>query len=429
MENVIDFFSFSDPNVRYVTLGIIFIMACAAMVGTFTFLTKKSLLGDAIAHAVLPGICVGFMLAGTKNPFVLIPAAFAFGWLSLLCIDFITNKSRIKEDTAIGLVLSLFFAIGIFLLTIIQKNGNANQSGLDHFLFGKAAALVMGDIIAFSIVALLLMLLTLLFFKEFTLISFDKNFAISSGVPVRALEILQTGMIVLTVVIGIQAVGVVLMAAVLITPAAVARYWTDNIKTMLAIALLTGVFSGIAGAYLSYSAPNMPTGPWIVIFISTLALLSFFLSPKKGIINKILKQKRYKRQIQDENVLKTLYQLGEKTNQFFLSQQEASISDKRFFAKNILSNSLHRLMRNGFVTKQKNAWQLTDAGKLRGQRLVKIHRLWELYLTTYANIAPDHVHEDADTIEHFLTPELEAALEQQLNFPEKDPHQTIIPYQ
>ena len=169
MENVIDFFSFSDPNVRYVTLGIIFIMACAAMVGTFTFLTKKSLLGDAIAHAVLPGICVGFMLAGTKNPFVLIPAAFAFGWLSLLCIDFITNKSRIKEDTAIGLVLSLFFAIGIFLLTIIQKNGNANQSGLDHFLFGKAAALVMEDIIAFSIVALLLMLLTLLFFKEFTL--------------------------------------------------------------------------------------------------------------------------------------------------------------------------------------------------------------------------------------------------------------------
>ncbi len=428
MENAWEFFTFQDPNVRYVTLGISFIMACAAMVGTFTFLTKKSLLGDAIAHAVLPGICLGFLLTGTKNPLVLIPGAFITGWLALVCINWITKKSRIKEDAAIGIVLSVFFAVGIFLLTVIQKSGNANQSGLDHFLFGKAASLVYTDVVIFSVVACLLMVGTLLFFKEFTLIAFDKSFATTSGLPVTLLENLQTGMIVLAVVIGIQAVGVVLMAAVLITPAAVARFWTNNIRVLLLLALLTGIASGIVGAFVSYTKPNMPTGPWIVIVISTLALFSFFFSPTKGILQKVFRQRKYRQQIQDENILKALYQIGEKSETFYTEQSEQNIIQKRFYQSNQLRRSLKRLKRNGYVLKVNSNWLLTDAGKLRGQRLVKIHRLWELYLTTHANIAPDHVHEDADTIEHFLTPELEAALEQQLNFPERDPHHTIIPY-
>jgi manganese/zinc/iron transport system permease protein len=348
--------------------------------------------------------------------------------LALVCINWITKKSRIKEDAAIGIVLSVFFAVGIFLLTVIQKSGNANQSGLDHFLFGKAASLVYTDVIIFSVVACFLMAGTLLFFKEFTLIAFDKSFATTSGLPVSFLETVQTGMIVLAVVIGIQAVGVVLMAAVLITPAAVARFWTNNIRILLLLALLTGIASGIAGAFISYTKPNMPTGPWIVIVISTLALLSFFFSPTKGILQKVFRQRKYRQQIQDENILKALYQIGEKSKTFYTEQSEQTIIQKRFYHNNQLRRSLSRLKRNGYVSKVNSSWLLTDAGKLRGQRLVKIHRLWELYLTTHANIAPDHVHEDADTIEHFLTPELEAALEQQLNFPERDPHQTIIPY-
>ena len=428
MSNFTDFFSFADPNVRYVTLGAVLITASSALVGTFTFLSKKSLLGDAIAHAVLPGICLGFLLSGTKNPVYLITGAFITGWLSLQAIQFITTRSRIKEDTAIGLVLSVFFGFGILLLTVIQKSGNANQSGLDHFLFGKAASLVGSDLVVFSIVALVLIVIVILFFKEFTLVAFDRNYAVSLGLPVKRIELILTSLIVLAVVIGIQAVGVVLMAAVLITPAAVARYWTDSIRHMFVLAATAGALSGLAGAYISYTAPSMPTGPWIVIVISTLALLSFFFAPRKGIVSRAMKQKRFRRTIQDENVLKTLYQLGEESKNFFLQRLSDEIIRKRKVDPGRLSKSLHRLLNQGYLERNENAWAMSEAGKLRAQRIVKIHRLWELYLTTHVNIAPDHVHEEADTIEHFLTPELEADLEQILNYPKVDPHKTVIPY-
>lgn len=428
MSTFADFFSFSDPNVRYVTLGAMLITASSALVGSFTFLNKKSLLGDAIAHAVLPGICLAFMLSGTKNPLYLIVGAFITGWLSLQVIQLVTTRSRIKEDTAIGMVLSVFFGFGILLLTVIQKGGNANQSGLDHFIFGKAAALVGSDLLVFSIVAVLLIVLTLFFFKEFELIVFDRNYALALGLPVKRLELLLTSMIVLAVVIGIQAVGVVLMAAVLITPAAVARFWTNSIRVMLVVAFMVGAFSGLAGAYISYTAPSMPTGPWIVIVVSTLAMFSFLLAPTKGILNRHFKQRRFQRTIQDENVLKVLYHLGEENKNFFIQRYADEIIRRRKFDKERLNHSLNRLFNQGYVERSGNLWGLTEEGKTRAQRIVKIHRLWELYLTTHVNIAPDHVHEDADTIEHFLTPELEADLEQILNYPKVDPHKTTIPY-
>src|SRR5690606_26925984 len=193
--NITDFLSLSDPNVRYVTLGSILLTASSAIVGTFTFLNKRALVGDAIAHAVLPGICLGFILAGTKNPLFLIGGAFLTGWISLVVVDFIVARTRLKEDTAIGLVLSVFFGFGIVLLTVIQKSGNAAQSGLDHFLFGKAAALVGEDLYTFAIVAVVLLITVFLLFKEFTLMAFDKDFARAIGLPVRRLELIQTSLI------------------------------------------------------------------------------------------------------------------------------------------------------------------------------------------------------------------------------------------
>ncbi|QSE96671.1 metal ABC transporter permease [Fulvivirga lutea] len=428
MKDFIDFFSFSDPNVRYVVLGSILITASSAIVGSFTFLKKKALVGDAVAHAVLPGVCLSFILYGEKNPVVLILGAFATGWLALVSIDFITNKSKIKEDTAIGLILSVFFGIGIFLLTIIQKSGNASQSGLDSFLFGKAASLVGSDVYTFSIVAIILVAVVLLLFKELTLLAFDSDFAHSLGLPTKALELILTTLTVLAVVVGIQAVGVVLMAAMLITPAAAARFWTENIKTMILLAAIFGAFSGISGAYISYIAPSMPTGPWIVIVISTIAMVSFFFAPGRGIINRVVRQGKIKKQIGDENILKVLYQLGEQEKNFFDKRTIDNILSKRAFEKPNLLKGLKRLKREGYLKLDDNEWFFTNEGKEKGQRIVKLHRLWELYLTKYLRIAPDHVHEDADTIEHILTPELEARLEKLLDYPQFDPHESEIPY-
>jgi manganese/zinc/iron transport system permease protein len=428
MNSLLEFFSFSDPNIRFVAIGSVLLTASSAIVGSFTFLNKKSLVGDAIAHAVLPGICLGFMLSGTKNPIFLITGAFITGWISLVLVEFITRRTRIKEDTAIGLILSVFFGIGILLLTVIQKSGNAAQSGLDHFLFGKAAALVGDDLYTFASVAILLLIAVFLLFKEFSLLAFDKNYAISLGLPVKRIELVLTSLIVLAVVIGIQAVGVVLMAAILITPAAAARFWTDKIRVMFLLASVFGAISGLSGAYISYIAPAMPTGPWIVIVISTIAFVSFFLAPRRGVISRLVRQYTIRRTINDENVLKALYQLGEENKNFFIQRYPDEIIRRRKFEKDNLMTVLSRLKRQGYVETSGNLWGLTEEGKNRGKRVVKIHRLWEMYLTTQLHIAPDHVHEDADTIEHLLTPELEAELERTLNYPKVDPHKSEIPY-
>lgn len=428
METFKEFFSFSDPSIVSVVVGAILLTASSAVVGTFTFLKKKALVGDAVAHSVLPGICLAFILSGTKNPIWMIIGAFVTGWLSLVIIDHITTKSKIKEDTAIALILSVFFGIGILMLTNIQHSGNAEQTGLDSFLFGKAAALVGQDLIIFGVVAVVLIVTVALFFKELKLIAFDSNYAKALGVPVKSLDLLLTSLTVLAVVTGIQAVGVVLMAAMLITPAAAARFWTNDVFKMTLIAAIMGGLSGLSGAYVSYVAPSMPTGPWIVIIISVIAVISFFIAPKRGILARSVQQNTLQRQIMDENLLKELFHLGEKDENLYKGRTVAEIIEERFFPKKSLTTGLRRLKRQGFLEEKSGKWSYTEAGKIKGQRVVKLHRLWELYLSKYMKIDPDHVHEDAETIEHIITPELEETLEKMLEYPEFDPHEEKIPY-
>jgi manganese/zinc/iron transport system permease protein len=343
-------------------------------------------------------------------------------------IDVITARSKIKEDTAIGLILSVFFGIGILMLTVIQKSGNAAQSGLDHFLFGQAASLVGADLVVFSSIALILMASVWLFFKEFAIIAFDENFARSIGFPVRLLELVLTTLTVLAVVTGIQAIGVVLMAAMLITPAAAARFWTDKLKVMIWLAAGLGAFSGLVGAYISYVAPSMPTGPWIVMVISMIAVLSFFLAPGKGILFRMITQRKFQSQMLEENILKLFYQLGEAQDSYYQPRTVEEIMDRRPFNISHLRKGLRKLYKQGFLKSSEEGWAYTHAGKRKGQRVTKLHRLWELYLTEYLRIAPDHVHEDAETIEHIITPELEKKLEEKLRYPKLDPHQSEIPY-
>jgi len=428
LETFKTFFSFSDPNIISVVIGAVLLTSSSAVVGIFTFLKKKALVGDAVAHAVLPGICLAFILSGNKNPVILLIGAFITGWLSLISLDYITSKSKLKEDTAIALVLSVFFGVGILLLTYIQHSGNAAQTGLDSFLFGKAAALVGRDLWIFSGVSVTLLLTVSLFFKELKLIAFDSAFATSVGLPVRAIDQLLTTLTVLAVVTGIQAVGVVLMAAILITPAAAARFWTHSVFKMTIIAAIMGAFSGLTGAYVSFIAPAMPTGPWIVMVISAIALFSFFFAPKRGVVSRYLQQRQLQQSIMDENLLKELFHIGEVDHQPFKARSLKAILEERYFPKNVLLQSLKRLKTEGYLTHKNGSWAFTKVGHKKGKRMVKLHRLWELYLSEYLKIAPDHVHEDAETIEHVITPEIEARLEQMLSFPQEDPHQSSIPY-
>ncbi|BDC98880.1 iron chelate uptake ABC transporter family permease subunit [Persicobacter psychrovividus] len=429
MEALLEFLSFQDPSVRMVTLGAIILTASSALVGCFTFLKKQALIGDAVAHAVLPGVCLAFLLTGVKNPIYLIIGAFTTGWLSLQLINFISQHSKIKEDTAISLVLSVFFGFGILLMTFIQHGDYADQSGLDHFLFGQAASLVGSDLIIFLTVGLAIMALILLFFKELTLIAFDRDFASATGLPVKWLELLLTSLTVLAVVIGIQAVGVVLMAAMLITPPAAARYWTDHLPKMVWFATLFGAFSGFSGAMISYVAPSMPTGPWIVVIATTIALISILFAPNRGIIFKLRRQYENQHKILTENILKSFFYLGKNKEDIKKHYSaEALLEIRPNLGLRKLKKGLRSLQKDGYLINEKKGFRLSNEGVARAKRVVKLHRLWEVYLTTYLNLDPDHVHDSAETMEHVITPELEKRLEEKLDFPDRDPHDEEIPY-
>lgn len=427
MNELIRFLLLEDPNVRTVVFGTILLNLSASVVGCFAFLQKKSLSGDAVAHSILPGICMAFILFQTKSLWVLLPGAFITGWISLYIVELISRHSKLKQDTAIAVVLSVFFAVGIILLTHIQHSGSGAQSGLDSFLFGKAAALLEKDLITYGIISILVIGTTTFFFKEFMLISFDAVYAGSIGLPVKGLQLILTTLTVIAIVTGIQSVGVVLMSAMLITPAVAARYWTDNLKRLLFLAVVFNTFAAIVGAFISFKYPSMPTGPWIVMVISICAFLSILFAPKKGVVYGMYRVVKHKSLILKENILKALYQLGEKDNRFQETHALNNLIAKRNLPLWQVYPALYRLQFEGYLEHSSEGWALTNEGMERGKRIVRLHRLWEMYLSKNLLLPSDHVHDDAETIEHILTPELEARLEESLNFPDVDPHESKIP--
>lgn len=427
--NWLSFFLLEDPNVRLVVLGTVVLAALTALAGCFTFLRKRSLAGDAASHAVLPGICLAFIIEPSKTGWLLPLGAFASAWLGLLAIDWLSNRTRLKPDSAIAVVLSSTFALGIFLLTGIQQSGQAAQSGLDKYLFGRAASLLPEDLYAFFVVGGLLLVLTLVFYKELVLLCFDAAFAHNSGKNIRWLEVLLSTLIVLAIVIGIQTIGVVLMAAMLITPAAAARYFTSHLKHMLWLAAAMSAGSALAGALISYAHTGMPTGPFTVLVLSIMALGAFFFAPKKGVVANLLRQRDYKRKIARENLLKAAWHLGEQTNDFFQPFRASDILDVRSFHSGTLDQTLKLLVRGQYLKRAgQDRFIFTPKGRDEGQRMARLHRLWELYLSQKLNISSDHVHDDAEAIEHLLTPEDEALLTRLLHKPATDPHGEQIPY-
>ena len=428
MNDLLEFLSLSNANVRFVVFGVILLGASTAVVGCFTFLRKKSLIGDAVSHSVLPGICLAFIFTQVKHPLVLLLGAFISGWLSILSIDFIDKKTRIKADSAIAIVLTVFFGLGIMLLTYIQGTGNAAQAGVDRFLFGQAAALVGNDVWTLGIVCAVLVLAVWLLFKEFKILSFDADYAQSLGLPVRTIEFILSTLTVLAIAVGIQAVGVVMMAAMLITPAAAARYWTNRLGVMITLAAGFGALSAIFGGYISYTAPKMPTGPWIIVAITMIAFFSMTFAPERGFFFKWLKRRRKTAETMDENILKIFFHLGEAEDNMSTPRKITALQKRRYFSEEQIRKSLRRLKSKGFVDEQKTGWVISKQGADEAMRIAKLHRLWEMYMSKFLRMPADHVHEGAESLEHFFTPELEAMLEEELDYPETDPHDKPIPY-
>jgi manganese/zinc/iron transport system permease protein len=414
-------------TLRNVLVGSALLGLVGGVLGCFAFLRKQSLLGDALAHAALPGVCLAFLLTGSKDAGPLLVGALVAGVIGALTILGVVRGSRVKEDAAMGIVLSVFFGLGIVLLTRIQKLPGGNQSGLDHFLFGQAATLGSEDVALMGGVTAVVLLAVFLAYKEFKLVSFDRAFGASLGFPVRRIEIALTALLVVVVVLGLRTVGVVLMVATLLNPAAAARQWTDRLGVMLVVAGSIGAGTGAAGALASATVDRLPTGPTIVVFSSLVLIVSLLAAPRRGVLWAVVRDRLASRRIRVENLLKDLYRTAERAGSFDVRAPLPALLGVRGERAGRVLRTARRLAREGLADGPPDSLRLTPEGKRRAEEIVRRHRLWELYLTRRLELPPDHVHRDAEAMEHVLSEEAVADLDRLLGYPDTDPHGRKIP--
>ncbi len=353
---------FFDYTIRTVALGAAVLGIVAGALGSFALLRRQSLLGDAMSHAALPGVLLAFMLTGSKAPVALVLGAAVAGVTATFLLLTITRYSRIKEDAALGVILSVFFGFGLLLLTFLQRNPTASQAGLNKFLFGQAATLLTRDVIVMATFGGAALLVVVLLWKEFKLLSFDRDFGASLGFPMTFLDALLTILLVIGIVIGLQAVGVVLMSALIVAPAAAARQWTDRLSTMLVVASAFGALAGVAGALISSLGTGLSTGPVVVLVISLIVLLSLLFGAARGLVWTWLRRRRNRRTLRTQAVLANLHDLAGEHGDPHYAHPVATLQAMNRYQGGV-RHSLRVLANQGLVREvSPGAWALTDAG-------------------------------------------------------------------
>lgn len=429
LEQAKRFFTFQDPAVRYALLGSVLLGICCGVMGSFIVVRKLALVGDALSHAVLPGVALGFLWNTSKDPVAIFVGATVAGLLGTAAVGAIKHTTKLKEDAALGLVLAAFFSVGICLVTMIQRLPTGNKSGVDKFLFGQAAALGAHDVKLMAIITVVTLLVIGLFYKQFLVTSFDAGFARVTGVPVQVMHYTLMLMLAFAVVIALQAVGVVLVSAMLITPAAAAYLLTDRLHRMLILAAIFGMASGAAGAFLSFLGPSLPTGPFMVLGGSAVFSAAFLFAPQHGVLVRWWRRRSRSLRVQRENTLKSIYHVLEARDFKPEGVTAKELAEKRRETMEDILGQLRELRRHELATLQDDDHTvfLTPEGWQRACAIVRNHRLWELYLTNAAQVAADHVHEDAEKIEHVLGEDVVRQLEKRLNYATHDPHGKQIP--
>lgn len=437
-DRALRFLQMRDYSVRIVAVGSILIGISCGMMGSFVVTRRLSLFGDTLSHAVLPGIAIGFLWVEAKDNLALLIGASMAGFLGVACITLLKKFSKVRQDSALGLVLSGFYAIGICILTRIQKMEFGNQAGLDTYLFGQVSSLSESDLWGICISLALIVLFMTSNHRELLVSGFDLEFSKSMGLPSEAIQYAMWGLLAFCVISSLQVIGVILASALLIIPAASASLLAKRMSNYILISALLGAIAGFVGAFLSFLGQRIPTGPLIVMVATTFFLLILFLRPSQGIIVNWLQSRRQSRQIELENMLKAIYQVMEKQEFSEPAVRLEEVTRRRGVGNDSRAKEIESLIDSGYVSRsyEKNKFaklpheqfiSLTPKGWENACRIVRNHRLWELYLTNEARYAADHVHEDAEKIEHVLGEETVRKIERLLSNPKKDPHGKLIP--
>jgi manganese/zinc/iron transport system permease protein len=413
------------------------LLGCVSgVVGSFAVLRRRALMGDLLSHAALPGICLAFLVAGGKDYSQLLIGAFISGLAGVTLVTMIIRWTRTKEDAAIGIVLSTFFGLGIVLSSLIQRSTVGGTAGLERYTLGQAANLTEDDVLLIAVVCAAALAVVILLYKEFKLFSFDPEFARSQGWPTLVLDLTMMGILGLVAVVGVKAVGVLLVPALLITPGAAARFWTNRLGRMLVLSAFIGAVSAAAGTLISAGLmaewlgfdplafgnnQPLPTGPVIVISATSFFLFSMLFAPRRGVLAATFERLRLRQKTAHENLLRTLYELSEGCLPERPVVPLDAIQRDRAWSGSQMARVIRWAQRVGFIEQTTAGPRLTEQGLAEAAAVTRTHRLWELFLIQGANIASDHVDRDADAIEHLLPREmvdhLEATLASQGRLP------------
>lgn len=428
-DQALRFFTFSDPSLRLALIGCILLGLNCGLLGGFIVVRRMSLVGDTLSHAVLPGIALGFLWNMTKDPVAILIGATLVGGLSMLTVNAITRTTRLKEDAAMGLVLSSFYAIGVCLIGMIQNLPTGNKSGIDKFLFGQAAALNGSDITLMAATAGVTLLFVTLGYRGLLTLSFHRAFGESIGLPVGMLHHAMMLLTAFAVVTAMQAVGVVLVSAMLIIPPATACLLTDRMHRVLICSALLGIGTAALGAFFSFLGNNLPTGPFMVLAGAAVFTVAFLFSPRQGWVTRLWRRRSQQERIQRENMLKAMYHLAERREFGEEGISLLELAERRRESLDVERLNADKLVRQRLATLTDDGTMLhfTPEGWRKACAVVRNHRLWELYLTNVMQYGADHVHDDAEKIEHVLGEDTVRQLERRLDFPQTDPHGKPIP--
>lgn len=425
---------FTDPVLRAPMIGSILMCLAASLVGVCVFIRKRSLLGEALSHATYPGVTFAIVLSGIFSfegelSYLILIGGFVSALAGYWTINFLQTKLKVSPDAALCAILALFFGVGVTIASFAQQAYPALYRQIQAFLYGQAATMTDAHIVIYALLVLGILSMIGLFYKEILVLSFDKLYGSSLGISMKLIERLIFLLTVLAIVIGIRSVGVILMSAMLIAPATAARQFTHRLSHLFFAAALFGILSGLLGTYTSVVLSRnytFPTGPMIVLISGTLAILALFFAPERGLFIRYIRIARFRWLTVQENLLKNLWRLSQKQG----GKTTLTFSEVAAFqphSKWYLKALLYHVTRKGWLEKRENQFQLTPEGLKRGGRIVRLHRLWEVYLVHALGLNLECVHKSAEEMEHILTPELEKKLTELLDNPKHDPHKQPIP--
>ncbi len=392
-------------------------IACGVL-GCYVILRRMALIGDALSHAVLPGVVIAFLITQSAGVFGLLTGALLAGLLTAVLINLVSRFSRTKEDSSIGIVFTALFAIGIILISAMPRGAHFD---LDCYLFGDPLAVGTQDLVLMAIICPLVLLIIGLLYHPLRLASFDPVVAAAMGVPVMALHYLLMGMLSATVVAGLKTTGVVLVVALIITPASAAYLLSNRLSVMMILSGVFGAASALVGMTMAFVF-NWPSGAAMVVFATVIFAVVMLFSPSQGLLTLALRRWRVRRHVESEDVLKSVYRNAQPNGGGCHVETVAGFT--KLSGERVISIA-KQLTREGLLTLSGDRLQLTDAGHHRAIEMVRAHRLWESYLTQHANVDANDVHDQAEELEH--AHELADAVDETLGHPTVDPHGEAIP--